>query len=370
VDDLRRRTIRIAHANPVVRPYLLELLTDRVAMEFDTQEAMDKYLKDHPGADKSKHTVKDVHGDSDDGDPRFMALEDQAKLHTKHILFDDFADAWKASKGAFSKLVESVKPTSAKRKDIVDNLKKASESTRTFFSNRQYRRKKMGELGKSIKNGAKAIGHRIMHAAKAEVHEIGVGVKALKQVLTPGAKHLDKKQKKALYGLGAYVAGASMTLAGAGALMATAAVGKSFALHVGIKAVSHLADSFFTHFEWGVEGSHILHGVGHVMSHLASSRTSADSDADQQAIMEALVLSVSTVLSDGMSDEDVDRMLSGAEDDAYDDVSDIPAIDKLEEKAQEKGSGKDKKASLRGRTIRLAHARPDLRPHLLAILRG
>lgn len=365
MDDLRRRTIRLAHANPVVRPYLLELLTDRVAMEFDTQEALDKYLEEHPGADKSKHTVKEDGGDDDSS---LMSLENQVKLHVKQVVFDDFADAWKASKGAFSKLVGSVKPTSEKRGDIVSNLKVAGEATRTFFANRKYRREKMGQIGESIKGGAKALGNRILHAVKAEVHEVGVGVKALGQVLTPGSKPLDKKQKKALYGLGAYAAGAAMTAAGAGAIMATAAVGKSFALHVGIKAVSHMADSFFTHYEWGVEGSHILHGVEHVMSHLASVRTSADSAEDQQAIMEALVLSVATVLSKGMSDDEVERMLSGADDDAYDDVADIPAIDKLEEKAKEEGSGRDKKASLRGRTIRLAHARPDLRPHLLPIL--
>ena len=368
MDDLRRRTIRLAHANPVVRPYLLELLTDRVAMEFDTQEALDKYLEDHPNADKSKHSVKSD-GD-DENDPDLMTLENRLKMHVKQVVFDDFADAWKASKGAFGKLVESVKPTSEKRSNIVDNLKKAGESTRAFFANRKYRREKMGQLGKSIRGGAKEIGKRILHAAKAEVHEVGVGVKALGQVLTPGSKPLDKDQKKALYGLGAYAAGAALTAAGAGALMATAAVGKSFALHVGAKAVSHMANSFFTHYEWGVEGAHVAEGIAHAMSHMASSRTSADSDEDRQAIMEALLLSVSTVLSDGMSDDDVERMLSGADDDAYDDASDIRAIDKLEEKSEGAGSGKGKKASLRGRVIRLAHARPDLRPHLIPILNG
>ena len=32
--------------------------TDRVAFEHDSPEALAKYLKDNPGADKSKHTVK------------------------------------------------------------------------------------------------------------------------------------------------------------------------------------------------------------------------------------------------------------------------------------------------------------------------
>ncbi len=34
-----------------------------VAMEFPTPEALEKYLKDHPGADKAKHTVKKPKGE-------------------------------------------------------------------------------------------------------------------------------------------------------------------------------------------------------------------------------------------------------------------------------------------------------------------
>lgn len=37
---------------------LLVLAKDVLGMEFPTQDALDKYLKDHPGADRSKHRVK------------------------------------------------------------------------------------------------------------------------------------------------------------------------------------------------------------------------------------------------------------------------------------------------------------------------
>lgn len=55
---LRAGLIRLAHARPDLRADILPLITDRVAMEFDSQESLDKYLKDHPKADKSKHKVK------------------------------------------------------------------------------------------------------------------------------------------------------------------------------------------------------------------------------------------------------------------------------------------------------------------------
>lgn len=37
---------------------LVNRVASRFAMEFPTEEAKAKYLKEHPGADKSKHTVK------------------------------------------------------------------------------------------------------------------------------------------------------------------------------------------------------------------------------------------------------------------------------------------------------------------------
>jgi hypothetical protein len=365
MSDLRARTIRLAHVRPDLRPYLIPLVVDRVAMEFETQDALDKYLEDHPGADKSKHTVKD----------QAAARKTRIKEHVKHILFDDFKDAWAESKALYQDLVDTVKPTRPSRQAITKAFQGANKQTKTFFSSPRYRRKKMQALGGAIKKGANAISHRISHAIKAEVEEVGVGVKAIKQVLTPGSAPLSKKQKKAVYGLGAYVAGASMAAAGGGVLMASAAVGKAFSLHVGMKAVSHLADSFFTHYEWGVEASHAAHGAAHlvkgiksVLTHIAADRTAgggSDSDDDQVAIVEAMVLAVAKVLDDGMDEDAVRQMLSGADDDAYDDVDDIPAMNKLVEKSDASGS---KKAALRERVIRLAYTRPDLRPHLLPIV--
>ena len=382
MSDLRSRTIRLAYTNPAVRPYLVELLvTDRVAMEFDSQEALEKYLKDHPGADKSKHTVKKDDGGKGKSDGE-SSLGSRLRENVRAILFDDFKDAWSESKKAYNDIVSSVKPK-ANRQDIVGGLKSSGTATKTFFSNRKYRREKMRDLGKSIKDGAKAIGARIAHAAKSEVHEVMHGAKALKQVLTPGSKPLDKKQKKAMYALGAYAAGAAVTAAGGGALMAAGALGKSFATHVGIKAISHLADSFFVHYEWGLEASHAAHGASHVgkaawevMSRFAAEKDGGkDDDAGYTDMFSAVVVAVSKALEDGMDDDAVKAMLEGEDDDRYDDA-DIPAIDKLQEKGakagkdgkSDKGGKSDKDAALRRRVIRLAHSRPDLRPHLLAAL--
>jgi len=56
MEDLRNKVIRLAHEMPELRRHLVPLL--RLAKVFPTEDALDKYLKDHPGADKSKHTLK------------------------------------------------------------------------------------------------------------------------------------------------------------------------------------------------------------------------------------------------------------------------------------------------------------------------
>jgi len=401
MSELRSRTIRLAYTNPAVRPYLVELLTsdlstDRVAMEFPTQEALDEYLKDHPNADKSKHNVKGE-GDADDAAddakkkraPK-KTLLNKLREHVEHILFDDFEDAWSESKAAYKEIVSALKKSKVMdRRAIVESLESANTATKTFFSNRRYRRNKMAAMGRSIKKGGKALANRVWHAIKAEGHEVYEGAKALGQVLTPGSKPLDKKQKKALYSLGAYCAGAAVAAAGGGAVMAAAAVGKSFSLHVGIKAVSHLADAFAVHAEWGKEISHayhvLPHWIGHtaweVMSRVAADKDDKSDDKVYEGLIHGMVLAVSKTLEDGMDDDAVMSMLEGKDDDAYEKSADIPAIDKLKSKADKSVKGKsksdksksdksDKEAALRGRVIRLAHARPDLRPQLLPILVG
>lgn len=377
MSDLRSRTIRLAYADPELRPYLVNLLrSDRVARVFDTQAALDAYLVEHPNADVSRHRVRtrtNAPGTSVGG---------KMRDHLEHVLFDDVEDAWSETKDAFDDVIKAVDrvKTNARNRHIISAFRRANRATKTFFSNRTFRRRKMRELGKSIKDGAKALGRRILQAVKGEVKDVWTGVKALAQVMTPNSSALTKEQKKGLYSLGSYVVGASVTAAGGGALMASGAVAKSFALHVGIKSVSQAADALANHVETAQAG-------GNFLLHIAASKDEL-SDKQLGGIVEAMVLAVAKVLDEGMSDDDVARMLSGEDDDAYGSSEvEIPAIDKLKAKAdlksaeaaaqqarqdlgeaQQEEAKSDKEASLRGRVIRLAHARPDLRPHLLAVI--
>lgn len=56
---LRSGLIRLAHSRRDLRATILPMLAEsRMAKEFDTQKGLDTYLKEHPNADKSKHSIK------------------------------------------------------------------------------------------------------------------------------------------------------------------------------------------------------------------------------------------------------------------------------------------------------------------------
>lgn len=85
-------------------------LADRVAMEFDTPEALKKYLQDHPDADKSKHTVKKPEKDEGGGDAKDKGelKPHQDALHKKlDALAEKYPHADKGDLKQFRKEIES-----------------------------------------------------------------------------------------------------------------------------------------------------------------------------------------------------------------------------------------------------------------------
>lgn len=56
MSNLRTALIRLASSDESLRPHILPLL--KQGMDFGTQNELDTYLKAHPGADKSNHSVK------------------------------------------------------------------------------------------------------------------------------------------------------------------------------------------------------------------------------------------------------------------------------------------------------------------------
>lgn len=80
--SLRSKIIRLAASNPDLRPHLLPLV--KSAMDFDTQDAMDKYLKEHPGADRSNHHVKKNDGGGGAKAPKGKPFGEHHDKFVKH----------------------------------------------------------------------------------------------------------------------------------------------------------------------------------------------------------------------------------------------------------------------------------------------
>lgn len=49
--------------NRAIARELVAMAKELLAMEFPTQDALDKYLKEHPDADRSNHSVKETEED-------------------------------------------------------------------------------------------------------------------------------------------------------------------------------------------------------------------------------------------------------------------------------------------------------------------
>jgi hypothetical protein len=99
--NMRSKVIKLAHDVPELRKHLVPLL--RTAMEFDTPEALKKYLDDHPAADKSNHSVNtddDKKGPSTTKSKPAWDAEEAIKKSTKRLLPENIPHFQQAVKHA------------------------------------------------------------------------------------------------------------------------------------------------------------------------------------------------------------------------------------------------------------------------------
>lgn len=143
---LRTRVIKLAHEHPEFRGDLLPTL--RVAMEFPTEEARKEYLKEHPGADPSLHTVKKT---EEKEKPK-----EEAPAPKK---FKSYGEAEKAEREAGENLVdeeENAKMIQVKIKYYqkgggqYDQLQKAKKDLETSLNKIKGYKKDQEEAGKAL----------------------------------------------------------------------------------------------------------------------------------------------------------------------------------------------------------------------------
>lgn len=302
---LRASLIELANEVPEMRGLVVPVLR-RHAMEFSSPEALENYLKEHPHADKSRHTVVE-HSSEGKGESGGKSEEGGGS----------------GVKGKLKALIDKVKPKGS----ILSALKKAPEAVHKFVADGEYRGAALKKMAEGAKKSPKALGKKIAQAAKKELHEIQHATHAAKKLFKKPPGPFSKEDKKALYAAGAYVAHTVMAaIPPGGAIMAAGALGNSFAAHIGLKTVSSLLDTGFVHYEWAAS---LFHGVGHILEHSASAKvaedddTGGDDDKLTEAFMEALVRVVTEKMEKGLSEEDMEKILKGEElPDEGDDESD------------------------------------------------
>lgn len=252
---------------------------------------------------------------------------------------------------------------------MLDAVKKAPAEVGKLIVDQEHRAKALTGIASGLRKAPEKTIKKILSSTKSELHEIKHAGKATVKLLKQGPKALDKKDLSAMYATGGYVAGALLAaVPPGGLLMASGAIGKAFALHVGLKAVNHALDNLAVHAENLHAGQHIVHHLMHVFASkdpdvrmLARRVLAADAKEDEDEMQEALIAYImahtAKQLEDGITDEDMEQILQ----------------EKKPERKEPKPDKKDKepkKASLRSQTIRLAHANPSLRPYLLPLLQG
>ncbi len=81
-------------ARRVAARFVANLAGTELATEFPSQEALDKYLKEHPKADKSKHTVKKEDGEEREREdsPTGAEEDDDERSERLHMYRSEWAE--------------------------------------------------------------------------------------------------------------------------------------------------------------------------------------------------------------------------------------------------------------------------------------
>ena len=287
-----------------VRPSLIRLASSlpqssgegrtllRFALDFPTQEALDKYLDEHPHADKAKHRVVETERPSSKPEEESPEVSHESEVAPVEPTF----------KGKLRSLLRSVKNVPLR---IKEDLHRAPEAVHTFFTDKEKRRETLSAASTALKKSPEKISRAVYDSAKAELHDLKHAGQALKKVLRKPPQKWTKEDRAAVYSAAVYAAAAAVSLVGGGPLMAAGMVGKRFATHVGAKAMSRVMDQGFLHFEAAETAHHILEHVLHFASE-------EHSDEDyEKLLMTHLTAATASVLGEGLDDADIRSILQG-----------------------------------------------------------
>lgn len=324
--SLRDATIQLAHTNEALRPLLLPLLKEAGSY----QDYVEKKKREH-----------ETPLDKDEWEARTQGKGKSESEGENAPSKDKPAEKEPSSVSSKVKgFLDSIKGIS---KAMASSVMKAPAKVQEFVHDPAVRKEAVSDMAAKMKASPKKVVDAVKTSARKELHELKHATSAVAKVLRKPPETWTKEDKQAVYSAAVYVAGAALAAMGGGPLVAAGAVGKSFAMHVGIKALHDTLDRGFVHFEAVETALHALH-------------LAAEEDAED-ALLSSLTASVGHVLAKGISDKDMESILKGTEE---------PDMSEFADPKPPKG--KSKGAALRSDLIRLAHQNEALRPLLLPIL--
>lgn len=259
----------------------------RQGFEFPSPEALQKYLHEHPQADKSKHTVKE-HEDKPEG-----KKEPEKK-------------SWG----------ERLKSLGDKAKKF---LSEAPKAVKQFVEDEKYRNQVIANATETLRTAPEKMIHRVVDAAKEEVHEFkeaGAGIKKVFKGVKPSEEESKAMTKVAMH---MAIGIAAATLAGGGAPLAMgAAFGKALARKIALKAIRRSFEHVHTMGEVGEIG----HGLSELMEKLATTPVPTVGEvmhgAKEPDPHEALARMVAAAVAKELQDIDPDDMAAALEEVAKD----------------------------------------------------
>jgi hypothetical protein len=271
---------------------------DQTSIEFDSPEAMQKYLQEHPGADKAKHHVKKP-GEKPQAEeaPKPEGHGEHGEGHGEH----------KAEpKKTFKQRLESL---SQKTKSFLSN---APSEIKKFVSDDAHRRETLQTMHKFVEKIPEKVYSNAKHAIKHEIEEFKTAGQGIKAVLKGGK--MTHEQKHAVK---AVAFDAALTLAvsavtgglGAGASGLAAHTVSNFAKSLAKKLALNTVTHGLGHVTKIEELGHFGHGIHHMLEHVLTAAEDEKKGDESDLIMAY----ISKLLADELKDLDPDTLAEALE---------------------------------------------------------
>lgn len=310
------------------------------AEEFTSPKALEDYLKLHPDADRSKHTVKKPEAPGAKqkvpGKPKPPPIPDEAKKkkpiappvpesarkksepppppkeapkakphddHDEHGEHEDHAPEG-AKPGRLEAWKDRLKGLSESAQSFV---KSAPKAVKAFLGDPEFRKNALKEAGGHLANAPKAMVHRLVDTAKEEVHEYKSAAAGVKKVLSGGKMTKHEKHAFRTVAMHLAIGGSAAAFAATGPLVGAAILAKGMARHIAVKSVKKSLENLHLLDELG----HVGHGIAHLFEHMASEKK----DVDPDEAMANLVLAAVAKEIENLSDEDLTEVLNQLEND-------------------------------------------------------